>query len=80
MRKPVLGFSTRSDTYRTVQSQNMARGLRFKIKEVEGFYNLCSENKGADQLCGYLTANLSLCFRINCKKQVSHDAAHVAMS
>ena len=29
---------------------------------------LCSENKGADQLCGYRTADLRLCFRI-CKKQ-----------
>ena len=28
----------------------MARGLKFLIKEVEGLYNLCSENKGAGQL------------------------------
>ena len=29
----------------------------------------CSENKGADQLCGYREADLRLCFRI-CKKPV----------
>ena len=37
-----------------------------------------SENKGADQLCSYCTADLRLCFRI-CKYQVGyfHDAAHI---
>ena len=25
---------------------------------------LCSENKGADQLCSYRTADLRLCFRL----------------
>ena len=29
-------------------------------------YYLCSQNKGADQLCGYHTADLRLCFHI-CK-------------
>ena len=38
-------------------------------------YYPCSENKGADQLHGYLEADLHLCFRI-CKKLVSHDEAH----
>ena len=47
----------------------MARGLKFRIYEVEGLYFLCSENKGADQLCGYREADLRLCFRI-CKKPV----------
>ena len=27
-------------------------------------YYLCSENKGADQLCSYCTADLRLCFSI----------------
>ena len=27
-------------------------------------YYPCSENKGADQLCSYCTADLRLCFRI----------------
>ena len=53
----------------TVQPQKMARGLKFLIKVVEGLYYLCSENKGADQLCGYHEADLLLCFRI-CKKQI----------
>ena len=39
----------------------------FKI--VEGLYDLCSENKGADQLRSYSAADLCLCFRI-CKKPV----------
>ena len=38
---------------------------------------LCSENKGTnDQLCGYHTADLGLCFDI-CKKQVSHNPAQL---
>ena len=69
MRKPVFGIPTRSDTNRAVQLQKMARGLKFRIYEVEGLYYLCSENKGANQLCGYLEADLRLCFRI-CKKPV----------
>ena len=36
---------------------------------MEGLYYPCSENKGADQLCGYREADLRLCFRI-CKKPV----------
>ena len=51
MRKLVPGFPTRSDTNRPVQPQKQARTL-FQIKEEELYY-LCSENKGADQLCSY---------------------------
>ena len=47
----------------------MARDWKFPIQEVEGLYYLCSENKGADQLCGYREADLRLCFRI-CKNPV----------
>ena len=39
----------------------------------------CSENKGADQLCGYRKADLRLCFLI-CKKGFSHDAAQFIMT
>ena len=39
------GFLTRSDTNRAVQPQRMARGLKFRIKEVEGLFYLFSENK-----------------------------------
>ena len=69
MRKPVLGFPTRSDTNRTVQPQKMARGLKFRLYEEEGLHYICSENKGADQVRGYREADLCLCFRI-CKNPV----------
>ena len=66
MRKPTFWFPTRSDTNRAVQSQKMARDLKFRIQEVKGLYYPCSENKDADQLRGYREADLRLCFRI-CK-------------
>ena len=47
----------------------MARGLKFRIQEVEGLYYLCSKNQGTDQLRGYCQADLRLCFHI-CKKTV----------
>ena len=47
----------------------MAGGLKFWIKEVEGLYNLCSENICADQLHDYHAAGLHNGFHI-CKKQV----------
>ena len=52
-----------------MQLLNEAKDLKFQIKEVEWLYYPCSENKGADQLCGYREADLRLCFRI-CKKLV----------
>ena len=69
MRKPVFGFSTRSDTNRAVQPHKMASGLEIWIEEVGGLYYPCSENKGADQVRGDREADLRLCFRI-CKKPV----------
>ena len=62
-----MGFHTRADTNRVVQSQKMARGLKFPSKEVEVLYYLYRENKGADQLCGNHAADLRLCFCI-CNK------------
>ena len=47
----------------------MARGLKIRIKIVEGLYYPYSENKGADQLRSNRAADLRLCFR-KCKKQV----------
>ena len=38
--------------------------------------SICSENKGADHLCGYRAADLHLCFPI-CKNRFTHDAAHM---
>ena len=58
------GFPTRSDTNKAVLPQKMARGLKFRIYEVEGLYYVCRENKGADQFRGYREADLRLCFRI----------------
>ena len=52
MRKPTFWFLTWSDTNQAVQLQKTARGLKFRIKKVEGLYYLCSENKGAGQLRG----------------------------
>ena len=69
MRKPTFWFPTRSNTNQAVQLHKMARGLKFCMYEVEGLYYLCSENKGADQPCGYREADLRLCFRI-CKMLV----------
>ena len=69
MRKPTFWFPTWSDTNWAVQLQKMARGLKFRIWKVEGLYYPCSKKKGADQLHGYLEADLRLCFRI-CKKPV----------
>ena len=53
-RKPVFGVSDRVRHKPAVQPKKMARDLKFCISEVEGLYYLSSENKGADQLCGYL--------------------------
>ena len=69
MRKQTFWFPTWSDTHQAVQLQKIARGLKFRIKKVEGLNYLFSENKGADQLCGYREADLRLCFRI-CKMLV----------
>ena len=65
MRKPILGFPTRSYTNQAAQPHRIARGLKFPIEGVvEKLYYLCNENKGADQLYGYHEADLRLCFRI----------------
>ena len=69
MRKPTFWFPTWSDTNRAVQSQKMARGLKFLFKKVEGLNYLFSVNKDADQLRGYREADLRLCFCI-CKMLV----------
>ena len=62
---------TRSDSYwRAVQLLEMARGLKFRIQEVEELYYPCSENEGADQLRGDCEADLHLCFHI-CRTLVS---------
>ena len=67
MRKPTFWFPTWSDTNQAVQLQKLARGLKFRIKKVEGLFYQCSENKGADQ-CVFIFAYA--------KRWFSHDAAN----
>ena len=57
----------------------MARGLKFRILEVEGLYYPCSKNIGADQLSGHREADLHLCFAF-AKSRFSHGAAHMNAS
>ena len=54
-----------------------ARSFKFRMKEEEGLYYPCSENKGADQLRGHREADLRLCFRIYADCLFSHAAAHI---
>ena len=56
------GFPTRSDTNRPVQSKMKVRLLKFWVEVEEELYYPSSENKGADQLCSYCTADLRLSF------------------
>ena len=71
-----LVFPTRSVTNQAVQPQKMARGLKFRIKEVEGLYYLCRENKGTDQLRA--TVKLICVFvLVYAKSRFSHDAAQI---
>ena len=64
MRERVIWVPTRSNMNRAVQSQMIARSFKFWLKEEEGLYYPCSENKGTDQPCGYREAGLRHCFRI----------------
>ena len=66
-----------SDMNRAVQPQKMARGLKFRIQEVEGFYYLCSEINSADQLHSYYAADLRLCFFAYGKSRFSHNVAQL---
>ena len=45
----------------------------------EGLYYPCSENKDADQLHGYVEADLRLCFRIYAKSRFSHNEAQITL-
>ena len=71
MTKPTIWVPTRSDTNQPVQSQKIARSLKFGMNEEEKLYYPYSENKGADQLRSnadqlrsYCEADLRLCFRL----------------
>ena len=47
----------------------MVKGLKYRILEVEGLYFVYSGHSGAGQMCVYLPAYLTLCFRIR-KNQI----------
>ena len=48
----------------TVMKERKREILKFSIYEEQVLYYPSSENKGANQLCGYCTADMRLCFRI----------------
>ena len=60
MRKPTIWVATRSGTNQAVESQQMARGLKFCTYVEEGWYYPRSQNKGADHLRYYREADLRL--------------------
>ena len=64
-------FPTWSDTNQAVQLQKMARGLKFRIKKVEGLYYLCSETKALISIT--VTAKL-----ICAKCGLSSDVAQIS--
>ena len=47
-----------------VQLKKMTRNFKFRFKKEMNLYYSCSNNKGADQLCSYFTADMCLCFFI----------------
>ena len=67
MRKPTFCSPTWSDTNQAVQLHEMARGLKFRIKKVEGLYYLCNETK--ELTCVFVFAYTKCWF--------SHDAAQM---
>ena len=67
MRKTVFGVSDQVWHKPGCAATEDGGGLKLRIKEEEGLYYLCSENKGADQLRGYRKADLCICFRISKK-------------
>ena len=74
MRKPIFWFrpggtQTRLYSYR--------RRLETLDLDSRDFNDLCSVNRGTDQLQGYREADLRLCFRIYAKCWFSHDTAKI---
>ena len=74
MRKPTFWYLTWSDTNQAVQVQKMARGLKFRIKKVEGLHYvaktkaLISFAVTAKLICVFVFAYAQCWF--------SHEAAH----
>ena len=71
-----MWFPTRPDINRPVQLQKQARSLKFWSYEEEELYYPSSENKGADQLRGYLICVFVFAYA-DC--WFSHVAAHLSL-
>ena len=54
----------------------MARALKFRIKEEEELYYLCSEKKGTDQLHGSVQLICAFVFAY-AKIRFSHDVTYI---
>ena len=63
VKNKVFGISDQVDTNRPVLTRKKVRNFEVKWKR-NCTIVVASENKGADQLCSYCTADLHLCFRI----------------
>ena len=64
----IRGFLSRSDTNWAEQPIKLARGLKFRMKEVGGSCYQCSKNKGADaaQLnCSFLFEYANIRFSLD---------------
>ena len=70
MKKPVLGILDRVQHKAGLKATKDPRGLKFRLEDEEGFYYLCNEIKGTDQLCGYRATDLRLYFLTTEKRQV----------
>ena len=79
MKKPTILVPTRSDTNQPVHSQKQASSLKFGVKVEEILYYICSENKGADQLYSYCTADLRLCFLLSTLLAFSYSGSFKRM-
>ena len=76
MRKPTFWFPTGSDTNQAMQSQKMARGLKFRIKKEEGCTIRVAKTKALISFA--VTAKLICVFVFaNAKCWFSHDAAQM---
>ena len=83
IRKPTFW----SKTNQAIQLQKMARGLKFLIEKVKGWYYLCSENKGIyvakiKVLISFVVTAKLICVFVfaYAKRWFSHDVAHLRKS
>ena len=70
-------FLTRFDTNQAILKALDTWYFRFKKKEVHILCFLCFENKGADQLYSYCTADLCFYFGIDEKNRLSQKETQI---